>query len=208
MTEKQKRHSKLFKGYEDVTKGKKLRDLVAERGDVSAGRFVPEQIMPRFTLGEYLKNLACKADAVVVGTVKDTSSQVIDEGTFIFTDYQIVVEEIIKDNAFAPLPAAAEITVSRSGGSVRLNGHIVRTIDYSQQPLDKGSKYLMFLRYAPPTGDYQSFNDSLSEDTFRLRGTKLTQVSSIPLPLGTGVETDAISFINQVRNALKDPCGN
>lgn len=208
MTEKQKQHSKLFKGYGDVAKGRKLRDLVAEKGDVNAGRFVPEQIVPSLTLDEYLSSLGCRADAIVIATVRNQASQVIDEGTFIFTDYQLGIDEIVKNNALSAIDPSAELTVTRSGGAVRLNGHVVQTIDYAQQPLDTGGQYLLFLRYLPATGDYRSFNDSLKEDTFRLQGAKITQVSSIPLPLGTGQKADAISFINRLRNALNNPCGN
>ena len=208
MTEKQKKHSKLFKGYDDVTKGKKLHDMVAEKGDVNAGRFVPEQIVPQLTLDQYLNSLACKADAVMIGTVQSASSQIIDEGTFVFTDYQVVAREIVKDNSSSPVLLDHEITVTRSGGAVKLNGHAVRTVDYSQQTLDVGGEYLFFLRFDPLTNDYRSFNNSLGEDAFRLRGKKIAQVSSVPLPLGTGVEADVTSFMTAVRNALRDPCSN
>jgi hypothetical protein len=202
MTEKQKKNGKLFKGYQDITKGKKLRDLVAEQGDVSVGKMLPQRIRSNsFSLDKYLQTLTCKANIVVTGTVKSKSSQLIEEGTFLFTDYEITVEESLKNSGNGSVQPNASINVIRVGGAVKLNA-----IDYEQPPLQVGGHYLLFLTYVPETDSYTSAFYGVGEDSFQLRGNKLTQVSGVSLPLGKDVATDADFFIAQVRNALANTC--
>lgn len=207
MTEKQKKRSKLFKGYADVTKGKKLRDLVTEQGDVTIGKMMPQRIRSSsFSLDKYLQTLACKADVVVIGTIKNKSSQIIEEGTFVFTDYEVTVEEALKNRNGGSIQPDALINVTRIGGAVKLNGHTVRAIDQEQPPLATGERYLLFLTYVAETGSYTSAFYGIGEDSFQLRGNKLTQVSSLSLPLGGGIATNADSFIANVRRALANSC--
>lgn len=207
MTDKQKKNSKLFKGFKDITKGKKLRDLVAEQGDVTVGKMLPERIRSNsFSLDKYLQTLACKSDVVVTGTVKSKSSQIIEEGTFVFTDYEIAVDESLKNSGGGLAQPDASINVTRIGGAVKLNGHTIRAVDSEQPPLQVGARYLLFLTYVPETDSYTSAFYGVGEDTFQFRGNKLTQVSSISLPLGNSVATDADSFIAQVRSALANTC--
>ena len=207
MTEKQKKNSKLFKGYKDVTKGKKLRQLVTEQGDVTIGKMVPQRIRSTsFSLDKYLQTLACKADLVVVGTIKNKSSQIIEEGTFVFTDYEVTVEESLKNSSNTSARPNAALNVTRIGGAVKLNGHTVRAIDQEQRPLEVGGRYLLFLTYIAESDSYTSAFYGIGEDSFRLRGNSLTQVSSLPLPLGASVVTDADDFMAGVRRALASSC--
>jgi hypothetical protein len=208
MTERQKKHSKIFKGFEGATRGRKLRDLVAERGDIDVREDLGTTFLPpSFNLHENLQRLACEADAVVIGTVKSKSSQLIEEGTFVFTDYEVAVEEILKNNFAAPIQQNNAITVTRSGGTVKLNGHIVRAIDYRDKPLEIGEHYLLYLKFISDTGAYRPFGNSMSDDTLYLRGGKITQVSRKYLPLGRRV-ADADSFMAEVRTALNSSCSN
>lgn len=205
-TDKQKKHARLFKGYSDVTRGRKIRDLVAERGDVDVSREVGDMVIPAsFSLHDYLQNLACKADAVVVGVVKSKSSQVTEDGTFIFTDYELTAEDVIKNNPASPVQPDSNITVTRTGGSVKINGHTARATDFSQRPLHVGERYVLFLRFVPDTGAYM-YLSNWGDDSFQVRGNQVSQVSATPLPLGTGRTTDLTSFLNETRNAVNNGC--
>lgn len=71
MSERQKKHSKLYKGLREAIGGRKLRDVVAEKGDVDIYEEAPDGQMPRVVdLNNYLRNIGCPADAVVMGTVQ------------------------------------------------------------------------------------------------------------------------------------------
>lgn len=209
MSEKQKKHSKIFKGYDVTAKGKKLRDRVAEEGDVNIYWLVGDKRLPEsFNLNNYLQEFARKADAIVVGVVRSKSSQLIEQGSYIFTDYELTVEDVLKNNSTTPLQLNGDITVTRIGGVVKLNGHVVRTIDHSEKLLRSGARYLLFLRFDSEAGTYRSLRDNLTDGSFQLRGNKIIQVSDLPLPFGGSYETAAEPFITEVRVAIKKACGN
>lgn len=207
-TEKQKHHAKIFKGYNDVAKGRTIHDLVVERGDVVLEREVGDMAMPRsFNLQEYLQGLSCKSDAIVVGTVKNKSSQIIEEGTFTFTDYEVTIEDVLKNSTTALIVPNNNITVTRTGGAVKLNGHTIRAIDYSQRPLQIGVHYLFFLHYIPETGAYR-YVSNWGDDTFQISDNQISQVSAAPLPLTSRRTIDAAYFINEIHSILTIPCKN
>jgi hypothetical protein len=205
-TDKQKKHARLFKGYSDVTRGRKIRDLVTERGDVDVRREVGDVMVPAsLNLNDYLQNLTCKADAALIGVVKSKSSQITEDGTFIFTDYELTAEDVLKNNAASAIQPNSDITVTRIGGAVKINGHTARATDFSQRPLQVGERYVLFLRFVPDTGAYM-YLSNWGDDSFQIRGSKISQVSATPLPLGTGRTTDLTLFINETRNAVNNGC--
>ena len=204
LTEKQKAHSRLFKKYDGVTRGRKLRDLVAQSGDVEVVKGLPTALVPEsFTLEGYLKDLTCKADAVVVATIQSKSSQIIEEGTFIFTDYEARVDEILKSHS-AQINPTQSITVTRVGGAVILNGHHVRATDHRQEVLEVGTQYLLYLRLIPTTNSFRAFAGSSSEDTFQIFGSKIRQTSDKALPLARRSE-DLNTFMVLARTATQNP---
>lgn len=208
LTEKQKAHSKLFKKYDDVTRGRKLRDLVAEDGDVEVVKNLGSVLVPdSVNLQEYLNNLSCKADAVVIGRAESKSSQIIDEGTFVFTDYQLTVEQVLRGTVTQTTPTQT-ITVTRVGGAVTLNGHHVRATDHRQETLTLGGRYLLYLRFVPETGAFRAFADTASEDTFQLIGSKVVQTSAKAMPLGKGQAAEIDLFMMAARTAAETPCAN
>jgi hypothetical protein len=207
LTEKQKAHSRIFKRYEGVTKGRKLRELVAESGDVEVEKGLGDVLVPdSLNLQDYLQNLTCKADAVVIGTVRSKSSQIIEEGTFVFTDYELAVDQVLKNTATEINPSQT-ITVTRVGGAVILNGHHVQAIDHRQEALALGGRYLLYLRFIPETGSFRAFADTASEDSYRLTGSKIIQTSGKAMPLGKR-QADLTNFLLTARTAAEGPCTN
>lgn len=207
MTEKQKQHSKLFKNYGDVTRGKKLREL-SLAGEVNLLREKGAEILtPSSYLSprDYMGLLACHADAVVLGVVEDKSSQLTEDGSFLFTDYEFKPEEVLKSNPYDPLQVNFEITVTRTGGLAILNGHLVRAIDEVQKPLRVGGRYLLFLRYIPATRAYRSLGSTSGDDSFEIVNRSINQVSDRHAPLGSRKE-DNESFLGIVREVIKRSC--
>lgn len=211
MTDKQKKHSKLFKGFSNAARGKKLRELAAERDEVEVVVELEDVQAPRSSelhkyMNKYLKKVSCGADAIVLGSVVSKTSQIIEEGTFTFTDYELIVEEILKDNSVAQIQPHNAITITRSGGVVKLNGHIIRAKDYRSEPLEVGGRYLVFLRFIPDTGAYQSLNNNLFEDSFQLSDDQITQVSEKPLPFGSRRRATMYPFMTELRTTINNPC--
>lgn len=207
MTAKQKKHSKIFKGYKNRPK---LRDLMDGKDDIEVREEVGDVILPQsFNLNTYLQGLSCRADAVLIGTVKNKASQINEDGTFIFTDYELVAEDVLKNNAIAPINSNTNITVTRAGGAIKLKGHIARAMDAREVPLIVGEHYLLYLKFVPDTGAYKSLDSSRDDDSFQILGDrKVQQVSMVPLPFGGNHLTDSNAFLTEVRAALSSGCEN
>jgi hypothetical protein len=205
-TGRQREHGKLFKGTHYI-RGKKISELVAERGDVAlSGPILEVPILPNVTLGDALAYITCGADAIITGTVKSKASNLIETDTFVFTDYEVEINEVLKDGVAAPLVPNDVIVVPRLGGVVALNGHTVRANDEAMAGLVVGERYLLYLRFIPSTGGYRPLGHPAFDDTFHLAGGRFTQVSRKQLPLGWDRDAEAGSFMSDVRNALAHSC--
>lgn len=201
MTEKQRQHSKLFKH-----SGRKLNDIATtQAGDVEVeeemGYVVrlPET-KPRAPVFE---SAVCNADAVVIGTIDSKSSQLTEEGNFVFTDYQVTLEEVIKNNSSAPLRLAEKITTTRDGGVVELNNRIFRAKRSDFEPPLVAHRYLLFLRFIPTTGSYLMYGNG----TFQLEDQKILALSADARhELLKDRATDALSFLSEIRIFAMSDC--
>jgi hypothetical protein len=204
MTKKQKQHSRHF----EIEGGKRLSDFTNPDGNVDVGQGIPLRILPKYSsTQEYLKSLGCKANAVIVGVVKGKSSQLTEGKTSIFTDYELKVEDVLKNNVAASTQVNSDLTISRPGGAVRLNGRILRAKDDRFEPLHVGDHYMLFLGWEPASGDYVSISHT-GDSSFQIRDGKTMQVSGESLPLGPTVQTNSAGFINDARAALNTACAN
>lgn len=196
-TQQQKGHSKLYKQYRT---GKKLRDLTATIGDVTLRRKVGAQgADPNeapFDLQKFLQTMVSDADAVVIGTVKNKSSQLTEDEDYVFTDYDLSVDEVLKDNPASPVRAHSKITITRPGGTILLNGKVVNAVDEAFLPYRKGAQCLLFLKFIPSAGGYQALN-SLS--SFQLDEDKVGKLTKEQFRFES---TEATSFVQQVRAAV------
>lgn len=192
LTEKQKAHGKLFKHH-----GPKLRDLAAQReGAVEIEEetgFVIED--PSATPDTSpLKAAAGQADAIVVGVLKSKSAQLTEEANFIFTDYEMSVEEVIKDNEVAPVKVGRPIVVTRDGGSVEIKGKVFTAKRADFKPPLVGNRYLFFLRFIPETDSYLAYGNG----AFELKGDKVFALGDRAAMLRVDLK-DASTFLNEVR---------
>lgn len=141
--------------------------------------------------------------------MKSKAAQLNEDGTFIFADYEFTAEEGLKDNAAAPISPNTNITITCTGGAVKLNGHIARAIDANPMPLEVGKRYLLFLKFILDTGAYKSFSSSRDDDTFQLSDKRLVQqVSESPQPFAGRRKVNKAAFMTEVRAALNSVCGN
>lgn len=206
ITEKQRKHSKLYKV--DGPNRRKLRDLVSGRTEVDVVEEAGDVQIPRVLyLDKYLRKISCQSDAVVIGTVSNKSSQLIEQGTFAFTDYEVAVSQVLKDNSLSTIQPSSVIVTTRSGGSVRLNGRVVRALDYREEPLEVNEQYLLFLKYLPETGAYRPAGSALYEDSFQIEGDRITQLSERSLPFTKRRSSSSFeSFVNTLYAVLTGSC--
>jgi len=180
----QRIHSSLYTTYKERNDNKTIGELLdAAR---SSGRIVKldflvglgwlmEADKPERFFGE----LARSSDAIVRGRVTKKVSQLTQDEAFIFTDYDVVITEVLKDNATAPLSAA--ITVTYPGGKVLLDGVIVKGRDHYFEPLPLNREVVLFLQSVKETGAYKPTRYSGS---FELDGVTLRALTEKELPPG------------------------
>lgn len=152
-------------------------------------------------MGSYetlVKRLVCDADAVIVATANSKSSQLTLDGTFVFTDYEMTVEDVPKNNLAAGIQKANKVTVTRPGGTILLNGRRIQVTDSSFEPFKVNGHYVLFLKYIPITGGYMALN---SKAAFQVQDNRIIKLTKEPLiPELEGV-TEAGSFIAEARAA-------
>lgn len=205
-TEKQREHGKIFSQKYEYRKNEKLHSLRGT-GDLQVLIGIPTRNLPlnapSFNSGEFLKEMTCNSDAVIIGEVKDKASQLTEYDEFAFTDYEITVEEIIKNNTAPPIQPTNPISVTRPGGLIRLNGRVIRAIDASFKPFELGNRVLLFLKFIPATGAYQTFS---STGSFKVEGNELVMLTDESLPNELQNEKDAATLINKVRSEVGKAC--
>jgi hypothetical protein len=189
MNEKQRAHSKLYKEYrgngnifEDAKKNRDFKYIYIGEPDTVS-----------------IQSLACEADAVVTGIIQSKSSQVTEGKNFIFTDYEVTVEEIWKDNTATPLDRSALMTVTMPGGAINFNGKVIIAKDASFPPLTIGGRYLFFLAYIPETNLYRPLN---SASSFEFKGGRFSEIRKNQIVESLAPEVDSNVLASKVGAAL------
>jgi hypothetical protein len=195
-TEKQKMHSKIWEN-PDVGK------LTAGTGDVPlVGVGSSTQGYAGASRRDVYHIHACHVDAVVVGKVDSQISMMTSDETTIFTDVQISVKRILKDNSQQPLKVGSEITVDRPGGSVSVNG---RKFSYTMEGFQNftvGGEYLLFLNFMNDSKDYYQVGGRV----FEIREGLLLSMDSVVRSIDISKKQDATSALADVAAAVQQPC--
>jgi hypothetical protein len=200
-TEKQRQHSKLYDT--SIRSRKKLSDSPGDlQLKISAPWVEAVNDSPSTSTEDFLQTATCEAQAIVIGRVKSKSSMLTEDGRFVFTDYELQVEEKLRDNPDAPIQPEGVLIVSRPGGTVELNGKTFRVTDDAFEPMEVNGRYLLLLRFIPTTGAYQAIN---SHGSFELKDNKVHRLTKQPLPYLFSYEENAAAFVAQVY-AAADKC--
>ena len=195
LSAQQKEHSKLYDRYKGD--GSKLSERVKGKNELILNLLPPLPVLsPTGRQSSEVTELAESADAVVIASVVSKSSQITTAGTFIFTDYELRIEESLTGDSDKLKPQAS-ITVTRPGGKVLLNGQVIAFNVETFRPLMPGHRYLLFLKLLPLTGTYQAVNQNSS---FDISGSKVESLSGGPD--AQNFEKDLGTFISSVKAAI------
>jgi hypothetical protein len=201
LTPKQQFHSRLYNGVAKRVGGKTISEWLATyRGqqiflgtDILGRRFF-ESDQPEAP-EHFFGALALESDAIVRGRVTGKNSQITDDDSFVFTDYDFVVSEVFKNNARAPIDTGATITFTSLGGKIVLDHVILQAGGDGQALYSINTQDLMlFLKFIPDTGSYKLTTDG----SFELSGTSVRPLAR-PLPLSEEVFKDKASFLKTIR---------
>jgi hypothetical protein len=203
LTRTQQIHSQIFsKQYEGYRHGSKLRDIPGSN-DTRFIIGIPNSIEGMPPYHELLKQLTCQADAVLIGVISSKTSALTMDGTFVFTDYELNVEDALKNNRVAAVSRGTAVTITRPGGAILLNGRRIQVTDSAFMPLRAGGRYILFLKYLPTSGAYMNVS---SKTAFEIRDNKimkLTKESLVPELEGT---TSVEVLLTEVRANSANSC--
>lgn len=139
---------------------------------------------------DVLRELLSQSDTVLRGRVVGKQSQLTEDLCWVFTDYEIRIDEVLKNNLAAPVDAGGIVTVTKPGGSVIIDSTLVVTLDEAVLPLPRGkSEVLLFLKYIPETESYESVPGFAS---FELNAGTMKPLCARPAP--KSLPTDRLLF--------------
>jgi hypothetical protein len=134
--------------------------------------------------------------AIVVGTVLSGKAFVSKDRTYVYSDYQVRVDRLLKQDASASLAVGEQIVVSRGGGTIRFpSGHIRNYLNNGEGFPAIGSQYLFFLGKPNfPEHEYEQIIGSL----YQLSGGKVHPLDDEQLgPFDDMSEWDFLSKVEQ-----------
>lgn len=204
--EKQKKHSKLYQRYSG---GKKVSDLQAEQpGDIVIRKSIgqpfrvrrPESAASGSLVGvnQYLYDLVSDADVIVVGIIQDGISKLTESEDFLFTDFELHVDQVIQNRTGEQISEGSVISVTQPGGVIQLsNKRSIKAMDPEFTAFKKGEHYILFLDLIPETGGYKSFRNG----SFLISDGKVSKLTNSHLWDEINSRPNAESFIDEIRKA-------
>lgn len=87
-----------------------------------------------------------RSAAVVIGTVLSSKAYVSKDRTYVYSDFQVRVDEVLKQDRQTNLVVGGRMAVSRGGGSIHFpSGRINDYVSHGEGMPAIGSQYLLFL---------------------------------------------------------------
>ncbi len=161
------RHAEVFKRYSGHGRAARLEDLkpnsqgVVEHSWVEVADYMQD---PRpLTPSQDLARTAKRFDAVVYGTAAARYSAIDPTHAFLYSDWIVNVVKVYKYPS--AMTIGQEITVTRIGGDLTLNGQ--RIIDRTPlfPELALSHQYVFFLRALPDTSSFLAFSGATFDVT-------------------------------------------
>jgi len=158
-----------------------------------------------------LDSFVCDHDLIVLGTFGTGTSHRTSDDKFLYTDWPVLVDTVIKNGAAAPVKVGNTITVAHTGGVMKINGHTVMAVDDNfSRSFTAGERCLLFLTYIPASGTYGMFSPYTA---YSLSGDKVGSFASFPhaprietldkAHLMAGIESAVSSMGNPPRSGCK-----
>lgn len=111
--------------------------------------FVDRAPAPPNTRPEDYQLPVVDSDTIILGSLSTAQPYLSEDGTSLYTEYTISVEQVIKDSANLTLKAGSIVALFRMGGALRLAfGRVIRLdVHGLDDPPVKGHRYVWFLNY-------------------------------------------------------------
>jgi len=142
------------------------------------------------------------AAAVVIGTVLDGKAFVSDDRTYVYSDFHVRIDEVLKQDDPINLAAGGQLVASRGGGTIRFpSGRVRHYVNQGEGMPTVGSRYLLFLgRPNISEPEYEVIIGAIYE----IKNGKVHPLDDISTQMDNTNEQD---FVGKVRDAIKASSG-
>jgi hypothetical protein len=149
-----------------------------------------------------------KSALVISGKVTEAKAFLSNDKTGVYSEFNINVEKIIKNNDKSPISIGETIQVERSGGQVRFpSGQIVKFIIDGQGLPEKEKNYIFFLSYDSQRQSYRiltAYKISAGK-IYALDGKNARGGGEVKFPMDEFNEYEESLFIDKVIESLSNP---
>jgi hypothetical protein len=105
--------------------------------------------------------MSCTSDLVIVGTAESGVSHLTADGAFLYTDWNFLTHDVLKNNLKEPVSGGDSLVVARPGGQLRIKGRNVTAVERNFGAFQSGKQYLLFLEFIPETGAYKAVAEKI-----------------------------------------------
>jgi len=137
------------------------------------------------------------SNAVVVGTILSGKCFVSADHNYVYTDYQVKVDQVLKQDAGASLSVGDELVAAREGGAIHFpSGHVTNFLTVGHGLPEIGSQYVLFLsRPIPSLPEYEIMFDT----GYQLKNGRVYPLDDVN---SRYVGVDSTAFIDEVQKAI------
>ncbi|MCA1565513.1 MAG: hypothetical protein LC803_07730 [Acidobacteria bacterium] len=145
------------------------------------------------------------SDAVVIGETIDAQAYLSNDKSGVYTEFTVRVDEILKDDAAAPLAVGGTLAAQREGGRVRFpSGRIQRYKRHFQGMPRAGRRYVLFLKRNEDGEAYYT------RTGYELRAGRVRPLDGVEMNKGASEipqfaaykDADEVAFLSALRDAV------
>jgi hypothetical protein len=139
---------------------------------------------------------ASRSVAVVIGTVLSGKAYVSKDHTFVYSDYQIRIDQVLKPDPSANLTVGGVVVAMRQGGTIRFpSGRVRHFLNNGHGMPAIGAQYLFFLLKPDPVPEYEIAIGA----TYELRNGRVHPLDDLSNEFDN---TNQQEFLDKVLNAI------
>ena len=147
--------------------GQRLSDMLVEARTAAVSKGIPWRGIDRVAtdsvnlagytpaaLSAFYQRRTCESGAVLIGHAVNSAHHLSSSQTAVYSDYDFLVEQVVKDNPASSVSPGSHIVLTRLGGSLSLNEGAINYLPASYPAIRAGISYLVFLQYIPASKSY------------------------------------------------------
>lgn len=140
------------------------------------------------------------SNAVIIGTVVDGKAFVSHNRDFVYTDYKVRVDKILKPDPTTSLSLGTDLVAARPGGAVRFpSGHVTNYLIQGEGLPEIGSQYVLFLsKSIPDIPEYEIISGPATAG-YQLKNGRVYPLDDVNAEYEG---FDATGFLDQIQKAI------